>query len=173
MAGQNVPGFTVLKANGYTPPAHFALLSTGLGSAGGALFGAHAINLGAITAAIMAGEESHPDPKRRWIATLTNGLLYIPLGLAAGVAVALVGAAPSILVTAVAGLAVLGALISSVVSALEEPAHRMTAILTFLVVASGISPFGIGSAFWGLLVGAMVMLWLGFTKREAKTTAAG
>ena len=173
MAGQNVPGFTVLNANGYPPPARFALVGTGLGSAGGALFGGHAINLGAITAAIMSGEESHPDPQRRWVATLTNGLLYIPLGLAAGVAVALVSAAPSILVTAVAGLAVLGALISSVVSAMEEPAHRVTAILTFLVVASGIAPFGIGSAFWGLVVGAIVMLWLGWSRREAKAAPRG
>jgi benzoate membrane transport protein len=167
MAGQNVPGFTVLAANGYPPPPRFALVGTGLGSAAGSLFGGHAINLGAITAAIMSGEESHPDPKRRWVATLTNGLLYIPLGLAAGAAVALVSAAPSILVTAVAGLAVLGALISSIVGALEEPAHRMTAILTFLVVASGITPFNIGSAFWGLVVGGLVMLWLGWRRRES------
>lgn len=169
MAGQNVPGFTVLTANGYPSPPRFALVSTGLGSAAGALFGAHAINLGAITAAIMSGEEAHPDPRRRWIATLTNGLLYIPLGLAAGVAVALVNAAPTILVTAVAGLAVLGALITSIVTALEQPAHRMTAILTFLVVASGISPLGIGSAFWGLIVGGIVLLWLGWRRRESAT----
>lgn len=171
MAGQNVPGFTVLAANGYPPPARFALVGTGLGSAAGSLFGAHSINLGAITAAIMSGEESHPDPSRRWVATLTNGLLYVPLGLAAGVAVALVSAAPSILVTAVAGLAVLGALISSIVGALEEPAHRMTAILTFLVVASGIAPFGIGSAFWGLVVGGIVMLWLSWSRREKPEAA--
>ena len=167
MAGQNVPGFTVLTANGYVSPPRFALVSTGLGSAAGALFGAHSINLGAITAAIMSGEEAHPDPKRRWIATLTNGLLYIPLGLAAGVAVALVSAAPTILVTAVAGLAVLGALITSIVSALEQTEHRMTAILTFLVVASGIAPLGIGSAFWGLVVGGIVFLWLGWRRRES------
>ena len=169
MAGQNVPGFTVLTANGYLSPPRFALVSTGLGSAAGALFGAHSINLGAITAAIMSGEEAHPDPRRRWIATLTNGLLYIPLGLAAGVAVALVSAAPTILVTAVAGLAVLGALITSIVTALEQPEHRMTAILTFLVVASGISPLGIGSAFWGLIVGGVVFLWLGWRRRESAT----
>ena len=170
MAGQNVPGFVVLSTNGYPPPPRFALVTTGLGSAAGSLFGAHAINLGAITAAIMSGRESHPDPQRRWIATLTNGILYVPLGLAAGVAVALVSAAPSILITAVAGLAVLGALITSVVNAVEDPKHRMTAILTFLVVASGIAPFGIGSAFWGLIAGGLVMAWLGWTRRE-KTPA--
>jgi len=175
MAGQNVPGFVVLSTNGYPPPPRFALVSTGLGSAAGSLFGAHAINLGAITAAIMSGRESHPDPQRRWIATLTNGILYVPLGLAAGVAVALVSAAPSILITAVAGLAVLGALITSLVNAVEDPQHRMTAILTFLVVASGIAPFGIGSAFWGLIAGGIVMAWLGWTRRrkESSPTAQG
>jgi len=167
MAGQNVPGFTVLSTNGYPPPPRFALVSTGLASASGALFGAHAINLGAITAAIMSGEEAHPDKTRRWVATLTNGLLYIPLGLAAGVAVALVSAAPSILITAVAGLAVIGALITSVVNALDEPRHRVAAVVTFLVVASGIVILNIGSAFWGLLIGGIVMLWLGWTRRRA------
>lgn len=166
MAGQNVPGFVVLSTNGYPPPPRVALVGTGLGSAAASFFGGHQINLGAITAAIMAGPESHPDPERRWIATFTNGLLYIPLGLGAGVAVALVAAAPSILVTAVAGLAVMGALITSVVNALDDPAHRMTAIITFLIVASGIVVVGIGSAFWGLLVGGVVMLWLGWNGKR-------
>lgn len=171
MAGQNVPGFTVLATNGYPPPPRFALVGTGLGSAAAAFFGGHAINLGAITAAIMSGEESHPDPRRRWVATLTNGLLYIPLGLCAGLAVALVSAAPSILVTAVAGLAVLGALITSVVNALEEPRQRVAAIVTFLVVASGVVILNIGSAFWGLLAGAIVMLWLGWNGRRRERVA--
>ncbi len=171
MAGQNVPGFVVLSNSGYQPPARFALVGTGLGSLGAGLFGGHAINMGAITAAIMAGPESHPDPDRRWIATLTNGLLYIPLGLAAGVAVALVSAAPAILITAVAGLAVLGALITSVVNALEEPAHRVAAIVTFLIVASGIVVAGIGSAFWGLLAGGIVFVWLGWRRKPALPAA--
>ncbi|MDO7882307.1 benzoate/H(+) symporter BenE family transporter [Salinibacterium soli] len=165
MAGQNIPGFVVLQSNGFEVRPRFALVSTGLGSAAGAFFGGHAINLGAITAAIMAGDESHPDRAKRWTSTLTNGLLYIPLGLGSGVAVALINAAPTILVTAVAGLAVLGALISSVVGALEQPEHRLTAIVTFLVVASGVVVVGIGSAFWGLLVGGVVMLWLGWRRR--------
>ena len=171
MAGQNVPGFTVLSTNGYPPPPRFALVSTGLGSAGAALFGGHSINLGAITAAIMSGEEAHPDPRKRWVATLTNGLLYVPLGLAAGVAVALVSAAPSILITAVAGLAVLGALITSVVNAMDDPRHRVAAIVTFLVVASGIVILNIGSAFWGLLIGALVMAWLRWNGRRTRRVA--
>jgi benzoate membrane transport protein len=170
MAGQNVPGFTVLQSYGYEPHTRFALVGQGLGSGAGALFGGHAINLGAITAAIMSGPEAHPDPSRRWIATLTNGILYIPLGLGAGLAAALVAAAPTILITAVAGLAVLGALISSVVGAVEQPQHRVAAIATFLVVVSGVVVLGIGSAFWGLLVGGAVMGWL--SVRRARNASA-
>ena len=160
MAGQQVPGFIVLTTNGYLPRPRFSLVGTGLGSIAASVFGGHQINLGAITAAIMSGPESHPDPARRWVATLTNGVLYVLLGLGSGVAVALVSAAPAILITAVAGLAVMGALITSMVNALESVADRLAAILTFLVVASGVVVAGIGSAFWGLLVGAIVMLWL-------------
>lgn len=169
MAGQNVPGFTVMQTYGYEAPPRFSLVSQGLGSAGAALFGGHAINLGAITAAIMASPEGSPDPSKRWIATLTNGLLYFPLGAAAGLAAALIGAAPSILVTAVAGLAVIPALVTSVVNALEDPRHRIAAIVTFLVVASGIAVAGIGSAFWGLLAGAITMAWLGWVRRPKPT----
>lgn len=167
MAGQNVPGFVVMSTNGYVAPPRFALVASGIGSGAANLFGGHAVNLGAITAAIMAGPESHPDREKRWVATLTNGILYVPLGLGAGLASALVAAAPSILIIAVAGLAVMGALISSVVNALDDPRHRLAAILTFLVVASGVVVVGIGSAFWGLLVGGLVMAWLGWKRRQA------
>lgn len=169
MAGQNVPGFAVMTTYGYQTHHRFALVSTGAGSVAGALFGAHAINLGAITAAMMASPDSHPDPSKRWIATLTNGLAYLPLGLAAALAGALVSAAPTILITAVAGLAVLGTLVTSIAAALEDPAHRISAIVTFLVVASGVVVVGIGSAFWGLAVGGLVMAWLSWRRRTEST----
>lgn len=173
MAGQNVPGFTVMSTYGYETPTRFALAGQGLGSAGAALFGGHAINLGAITAAIMASPECSPDPKRRWIATLTNGLLYLPLGAGASLAAALISVAPTILVTAVAGLAVIPALVTSVVNALEEPRHRIAAIVTFLVVASGVAVAGIGSAFWGLLAGAITMAWLGWVRTPRPAVDSG
>lgn len=158
MAGQNVPGFAVMSTFGYTVPPRPALVSSGIGSMLGAFFGGHAINLAAITAAIMAGPDSHPDSSKRWPASVAAGALYVLFGLAAGVATTLISAAPPILITAVAGLALLGALVTSVVSALDETDRRIPAIATFLVTASGVSIVGIGSAFWGLLVGATVMI---------------
>jgi benzoate membrane transport protein len=172
MAGQNVPGFAVLRTLDYqNPPARAALVGSGILSAGGALFGGHAVNLAALSAAIMAGPDSHPDKAKRWIATVTGGVVYVALGLCAGLATSLVSATPPLLITAVAGLAMLGALVGGISASLEQPENRIVAIVTFLVVASGIVVVGIGSPFWGLLAGGVVMLWLGWHRRRAARRA--
>ncbi|WP_234407363.1 benzoate/H(+) symporter BenE family transporter [Microterricola viridarii] len=171
MAGQNVPGFAVMSTFGYTVAPRPVLLTTGLASAGGALFGGHVINLAAITAALMASPEAHPDRSKRWVATVSSGFVYLALGVGAGAAAALVAAAPPVIILAVAGLALLGALASSVAGALEEPEHRVSAIATFLVTASGVSIVGIGSAFWGLLVGGLFLLWLAPARRQRAASA--
>ena len=172
MAGQNVPGFAVLSTFGYTnPPASALLIGSGTMSAVGALFGGHAINMAALSAALMAGPDSHPDPGKRWVSSFASGAAYVVIGLGAGLATALVSASPPLLITAVAGLAMLGALISGITAALEEPRHRLVAIITFLVVASGIVIAGVGSAFWGLLAGGAVMLWLGWSRRPSRNVS--
>jgi benzoate membrane transport protein len=173
MAGQNVPGFAVLKTFGYeNPPARTILVGSGLLSAGGALFGAHVVNLAALSAAIMAGPDSHTDKAKRWIATLTGGAAYLLLGVCAGLAASLVSATPPLLITTVAGLAMLGAFVSAIAASLEQPENRIVAIVTFLVVASGIVVAGIGSPFWGLLVGGVVMLWLTWNRRRGAITGS-
>ncbi|WP_246268798.1 benzoate/H(+) symporter BenE family transporter [Nonomuraea typhae] len=151
MASQNVPGLAVLSGYGYRPPFTRILLATGAGSAAGAVLGGHAVNLAAITAALTAGPDADPDPARRWIASTASGLTMIVLGLGAGLATALVLLAPPVLIEAVAGLALFGALASSIAASFGEKVE--TAAITFVVTASGVSFFGIGSAFWGLLAG--------------------
>lgn len=173
MAGQNVPGFAVMSTFGYSPAPRPVLVSSGLGTIGAALFGGHAINLAAITAALMASPESHPDRSKRWIATFTSGIVYLVLGLCAGLATAVVAAAPPIIITAVAGLALLGAFVTAIGGALEAPQHRISGVATFLVTASGISIIGIGSAFWGLIVGGVLMAWLSPWKRVSPDAARG
>jgi benzoate membrane transport protein len=91
------------------------------------------------------------------VAPIAGGATYVALGLGAGAATALVAAAPPILIIAVAGLALLGAFTTGLVSAFEVPETRLTAAVTLIVVASGVVVLGIGSAFWGLLAGAVVM----------------
>ena len=158
MAGQNVPRFAVLATFGYPAPARPMLVGTGIASAIGSVAGAFVVNISALTAAIMAGPDAHPDPRRRWVAAFSGGATYVVLGIGAGLMTALVSASPPILITAVAGLALLGALVTAVVAALEDEQHRIVAIATFLVVASGLQLLGIGSAFWGLVVGGILIL---------------
>jgi benzoate membrane transport protein len=172
MAGQNVPGFAVLSTFGYErPPARVMLAGTGIATIAGSFFGAHTLNLAAITAAMMAGPDAHPDRDKRWIAPVASGVSYFVLGLGAGAATTLVSISPPILVTAVAGLALLGAFASAVTTAMEQPEHRLIAVITFLVVASQVAIAGIGSAFWGLVVGGIAMLWLGMRLRRRTSPA--
>lgn len=160
MASQNVPGLAVLDTNGYRPPVGPLFVATGLGSALAALFGAHLVNLAAITAALCAGPEAHPDPKRRWLAAFVGGAGNVVLALGAGFAAAFVAASPPLLIEAVAGLALLGSLAAALQSALAREDHRLPAIVTFVTAASGTSFFGIGAAFWGLVAGGALLVLL-------------
>jgi benzoate membrane transport protein len=169
MASQNIPGIAVLNANGYRPDPSPLFRDTGLFSLLGAPFGAHAVNLAAITAAICAGPEAHPDPGRRWIAAAVAGAAYILLGLGAGAATAFIAAAPPILIQAVAGLALLGAFAASLVAALSEAESREAAAITFLVAASGLTLFGIGGAFWGLIAGGAVLALTRWQRKKPGT----
>ncbi len=158
MASQNVPGLAVLGVNGYRPDLSPILVATGLASSVIALFGGHAINLAAITAALCAGPEAHPDPARRYLAAASAGTTYIGLGLFAGFASAFIAASPPLLVEAVAGLALLGSLAAALANALAKEEQRLAASVAFATTASGVVFFSIGAAFWGLLAGVFVLL---------------
>lgn len=153
MASQNVPGMGVLAANGFRPAVRPVLAATGGATIAGAPFGAFAVNLAAITAALTAGPDAHPEPERRWIAAVASGATYVVLGLGAGLATALVTSAPPGLIEAVAGLALLGALAASLAAALDAVDHREAAVVTFVVSASSVTALGLSAAFWGLLAG--------------------
>lgn len=157
MASQNIPGIAVLQANGYKPDPTPLFRATGLFSLAAAPFGGHAVNLAAITAAICAGPEAHPDPNKRWVAALVAGIFYVLFGLLATAATAVFSAAPPLLIQAVAGLALLGAFASSLVAALSDAQSREAAAITFIVAASGLTLFGIGGAFWGLIAGGAML----------------
>ena len=157
MASQNLPGFAVLKINGYEPPPGPVLTTTGLASLLAAPFGSHAVNLAAITAAICAGPDAHPDPTKRWGAAALAGALYVGMGLIAGAATALMAAAPPSLIEAVAGLALLPAFANAMRGALADEASREAAVVTFLTAASGVSIAGVGGAFWGLAAGGVML----------------
>jgi benzoate membrane transport protein len=158
MASQNIPGLAVLRADGYAVPASPLLSVTGLASLLLAPFGAHGVNLAAITAAICTGPHAHEDPRKRYTAAIYCGLFYALAGVFGASLVALFAALPSALLLSVAAIALLGSIGNGLSAALHNPNEREAALLTFMVCASGISFYGIGSAFWGLLAGLLTLV---------------
>ena len=157
MASQNLPGLAVLSAYHYKPPPGPLIATTGVFTVLAAPFGGHAVNLSAVTAAMCASPDASPDPAKRWIASLTAGIVYIAFGLLAGGVTHFVAGWP-LLIEAVAGLALLNAFGSALHNALADASEREAALATFLVSSSGVAWHGIGGAFWGLLAGGVILV---------------
>lgn len=158
MASQNVPGVAVIRASGYAVPISPLIGWTGAATLVLAPFGAFALNLAAITAAICMGREAHEDPSRRYVAAVAAGFFYILIGIFGATVGAVFAAFPKELVLAIAGLALLGTIGNGLAVALTQEKEREPALITFLVTASGVTLLGVGSAFWGLVAGAMAMV---------------
>jgi benzoate membrane transport protein len=160
MASQNVPGVAVIRASGYSVPISPLIGWTGAATIVLAPFGAFALNLAAITAAICMGREAHEDPDKRYVAAIAAGVFYILIGLFGATVAAVFAAFPQELVLAIAGLALLGTIGNGLATALIHEKEREPALITFLVTASGVTLFGIGSAFWGLVAGGLAIVLL-------------
>ena len=158
MASQNLPGFATMRAAGFEPPVRSALGVTGVISSIAALFGAHTVNMAAITAAICMGDDVHPDRTQRWKVGLAYAGAWICLGLFGPVLIALLGALPTPLMTALVALALLAPLTGALTGAYAVPEQRFAATITLAVTASGVAAFGIGAAFWGLCAGLAMHL---------------
>ncbi|WP_323669507.1 benzoate/H(+) symporter BenE family transporter [Aliarcobacter butzleri] len=153
LTGQYMPGLLILKNDGFKTSAKPILAITGLGSFIMAPFGSHAFNLAAITAAICTGKESCEDSSKRWIAGIAAGIFYILVGIFGVTLAALFAAFPATFISTLAGLALLSTIAGSLSNAINDIDTREAAIITFLATAANINLFGIGGAFWGLVLG--------------------
>jgi len=168
MASQNLPGVAAIQSTGYGDqrakggdagiPISKTITLTGVATLLLAPFGAFALNLSAITAAICMGPEAHANPARRYTAAVSCGLLYVVIGLFGAAITGVLTAFPKELVAAIAGLALLGTIGGALSAALQHEPHREAAIITFLVTLSGVVVAGVGSAFWGVVAGAVALL---------------
>jgi benzoate membrane transport protein len=157
MASQNLPGFAVLQAHGYAAPTTSALAGTGLASLLIAPLGAHTVNMAAISAAICMGPDVHPDKAQRWRAGVVYAGIYLLLAPVGASLVALFATYPKAFLAIIAGLALLGSLAGSLSAAIAGEKQRFAAVIAFGVTASGVTLAGVGSAFWGLCAGLLVL----------------
>jgi benzoate membrane transport protein len=171
MASQNIPGIAVLASFGYRAPVRPVMVVTGVGTVAGAGFGAHALNFAAISAALSAGPEAGPDPARRWRASAVSGLFSIGMGLVSTGLVAIVLASPHGIILAAAGLALVPTFANSLRAAFGPDDHGVLRVeagaITFLVAASGLTVWGVGAAFWGLVAGILVTVVLSWRAPSA------
>jgi benzoate membrane transport protein len=157
LVSQNLPGLVVLRSAGYSPKPGLLLFSTGIASMIAAPFGAHAVNLAAITAAICTGDEAHADRSRRWIVGILYAGFYLLLAIFASTLVRVFLALPPTVIMVLTGIALIPALTGAIGSMLVEKSQRDAAMVTFLATGSGLSLFGLGAAFWGLLAGFVAL----------------
>ena len=168
MASQNLPGVAAIRATGYEGqiPVSKVITLTGLATLALAPFGAFALNLSAITAAIVMGKEAHTDPDKRYTAAVSCGLIYLVIGVFGAAVTSLLAAFPKELVAAIAGLALLGTIGAGLAAAVKDESHREAALITFLVTLSGVVIAGIGSAFWGVVAGALALFVQQYGQRK-------
>jgi benzoate membrane transport protein len=164
MTSQNMPGVAVLRADGYQVRASPLITATGVMSLITAPFGAHGINLAAISAAICTGPHAHEDRDKRYTAAIWCGIFYAIAGAFGATLAALFAAFPKELVLSIAALALFGSIINGLTVAMSEPKEREAALITFMVTASGLTLFSIGSAFWGIVAGGLTLLILNTRK---------
>ncbi len=158
MATQNVPGLAVMRAHGYAPEPGPLLTAVGGFSVLSAPLGAPQTCLAAITAAMCADEDSHPDPAQRYWSAVMAGVFYCVLGVFAGAITAFAGLAPPMVMASVAGVALLSVFANATAAALGDADYREAAVITFVVTASGVTVFGLGGAVWGLVAGGVTQL---------------
>lgn len=165
LTGQYLPGMSLLRLSGYRIAAKPVIVVTALASLLVAGFGGITITLAAITAALCTGKDAHADAGKRYVAGISNGLFYLLGALFSGMIVTLFAVLPEALVMIIAGLALVGAVGANISGAVEDPAHREAAVLTFLATASGMTFWGLGSAFWGVVIG-MAAVWVFQPKKD-------
>lgn len=173
LTGQYMPGMLVLRNDGFRTSANPIVWVTGLGSLVMAPFGSHAMNVAAITAAICTGPEAHQDPSKRWVAGIAAGVFYILIGVFGLTLAAVFMAFPASFITTLAGLALLGTIGGSLAGAMADIKSREAALITFLASAANITLFGIGGAFWGLVIGLLAYFILNGKLPQRKTEKLG
>jgi benzoate membrane transport protein len=172
LTGQFVPGMAVLRAAGYQTPASPLISASALGSLLLAPFACHGLYLAALTAAICTSREAHEQADKRYVAAVVGGAVYLLFGLFGATLVSLFAAFPQALIAALAGLALFGAIGTSLANAMGPPDDREAALITFLVSASGMSFLGLSAAFWGLLFGIAAHLLLSWHAAPRRAAAA-
>ena len=161
---QNGQGFAVLRAARHDPPINavtvacggFSLITAAIGTVSTCL-------TGPVNALISASGERH----RQYTAGIVVAILGLLFGLFSSLFTNLMLASPAAFIAALAGLAMLRVLQTSMTTAFGGTC-TFGALITFLVTLADVPIFNLGAPFWGLVFGCATS-WI--LEREDYTRA--
>lgn len=148
----NTQGFAIARNAGYRPPENMATLLCGGGTV---VYGAFGCVPTVVTAPANAILNVSGDPDWRYVGGIWFGIFILVFGIFAPTAVQVGLALPTAFIATLAGLAMIPVLQSAFVSGFGGK-YSLGALVTFLITVAGVSIFGIGAAFWGLVFGYAV-----------------
>lgn len=148
----NTQGFAIARNAGYQPPENMATLLCGSGTI---VYGALGCVPTVVTAPANAILNVSGDPDWRYVGGIWFGVFILVFGIFAPTAVQVGLALPAAFIATLAGLAMIPVLQSAFVSGFGGK-FSLGALVTFLITVAGVSIFGIGAAFWGLVFGYAV-----------------
>ncbi len=156
IGAENAQATGVLMSQGYKPPVNAMTIVSGIGGMLTSFFGGHNANIAGPMTAICSSEEAGEDKEGRYAATVVNGILFGGFGLIASLAVAFVSGLPKSLIGIVAGLAMIGVLISAFQEAFASKKFKTGAFFALIIAMSGLTLFKISAPFWALVGGVIV-----------------
>jgi benzoate membrane transport protein len=147
---ENAQATGVLMAQGYNPPnSAMAIYGSFVGLIA-SFFGAHAINIAGPMTAICSAKEVGKK-ESRYAASVANGAFFSTFGLFASIVVPFVIAMPGVIVSVIAGLAMLGVLINSLKTAFSDSKFQMGAFFALIIGMSGVTFFNISAPLWAII----------------------
>ncbi|MGD9714659.1 MAG: benzoate/H(+) symporter BenE family transporter, partial [Thermomicrobiales bacterium] len=152
----NLQGLAILKSEGFDPPIRTVTIASGVTTLINAAFGGHVSSLQSNGTAIMATAGAGPK-KHRYVSTLIASVAALTMAIAAGSIGALLGIIPGELVTTLASLALLVALLDALRKTISS-AFPMSGFVAMMVASSSMSLLGLGSALWGFAIGIAISI---------------
>lgn len=155
---ENAQATGVLMAKGFKPPISAMSIYGAILGFIASFFGAHAINIAGPMTAICASEETGKK-ESRYAASAVNGFLFSLFGILAGLVVPFVIAMPGVIVSSIAGLAMIGVLLSSLKIAFSDSKFQMGAFFALIIGMSGVNFLDIGAPLWAV-IGSLIVSFL-------------
>lgn len=152
----NLPSAVYLRSQGFEPPERAIDLISGLGTALGSFFGPVTMSLALPPLLVTAGPTAG-DRALRYRSVFVPVAAGLAIALFAGTAADLSVLLPPALLFAVAGLALLPALIASLREVVKGPLV-LGPVFAFAIALSTMRVAGLGPFFWALVLGALVSL---------------